>query len=163
MFLRSKKNFFYKKSIMQLFSANAIVFSKIFFEFFLSPKTWKNSPQKLLIIVPDPFISQSSPDHSPKSRIDFSYYEISGPDICSLSCGSQSSFNAWIDPNVISLPNRHKNQESPSNATTKPKSLSSRIKWVLAMYYHFWFCFHDFFQVRLSWWKTLGSGRLWSF
>ena len=38
----------------------------------------------MLIIGPDPFISQSSPDHSPQTRIDFSYYEISGPDICSL-------------------------------------------------------------------------------
>ena len=36
---------FYEKSIMQLFSADAIVFSKI---------------------GPDPFISQSSPDHSPE-------------------------------------------------------------------------------------------------
>jgi hypothetical protein len=41
----------------------------------------------LLIIGPDPFISQFSPDHSPQPRIDFSYYEISGPDICSLICG----------------------------------------------------------------------------
>jgi hypothetical protein len=40
----------------------------------------------LLIIGPNPFISQSSPDHSPQPRIDFSYYEISGPDICSLFC-----------------------------------------------------------------------------
>ena len=30
-------------------------------------KTLKNWPQKLLIIGPDPFISQSSPDHSPES------------------------------------------------------------------------------------------------
>ena len=30
-------------------------------------KTLKNRPQKLLIIGPDPFISQSSPDHSPES------------------------------------------------------------------------------------------------
>ena len=40
----------------------------------------------MLIIGPNPFISQSSPDHSPQHRIDFSYYEISGPDICSLIC-----------------------------------------------------------------------------
>ena len=71
---------------MQLSSADAIVFSKKF-NFFLTPKKWKNGPQKLLIIGPDPFISQSSPDHSPQPRIDFSYYEISGPDICSLICG----------------------------------------------------------------------------
>jgi hypothetical protein len=53
----------------------------------LSIKTFKNGPQKLLIIGPDPFISQSSPDHSPQPIINFSYYEISGPDICSLICG----------------------------------------------------------------------------
>ena len=40
----------------------------------------------MLIIGPDPFISQSSPDHSPLPRIDFSCYEILGPDICSLIC-----------------------------------------------------------------------------
>ena len=40
----------------------------------------------MLIIGPNPFISQSSPDHSPQPRINFSYYEISGPDICSLIC-----------------------------------------------------------------------------
>ena len=37
----------------------------------MSIKTLKNWPQKLLIIGPNPFISQSSPDHSPhimKSR-----------------------------------------------------------------------------------------------
>ena len=52
----------------------------------MSIKTLKNGPQKLLIIGPNPFISQSSPDHSPQPRINFSYYEISGPDICSLIC-----------------------------------------------------------------------------
>ena len=52
----------------------------------MTPKKWKNGPQKLLIIGPDPFISKSSPDHSPQPRIDFSYYEISGLDICSLFC-----------------------------------------------------------------------------
>ena len=53
----------------------------------MSIKTLKNGPQKLLIIGPDPFISQSSSANSPQPRIDFSYYEISGPDICSLICG----------------------------------------------------------------------------
>ena len=69
----------------------------------MSIKTLKNGPQKLLIIGPDPFISQSSPDHSPQPRIDFSYYEISGPDICSLICGI-----FYIRANIkstISLPN----------------------------------------------------------
>jgi hypothetical protein len=38
------------------------------------------------MIGPTPFFSQSSPDHSTLPRIDFSYYEILGPDICSLIC-----------------------------------------------------------------------------
>ena len=72
----------------------------------MSIKTLKNGPQKLLIIGPDPFISQSSPDQSPQPRIDFSYYEISGPDICSLICGVESDlqlrwtllvFGGWTD------------------------------------------------------------------
>ena len=40
----------------------------------------------MLIIGQDPFFPRSSPDHSPQPRIDFPYYEISGPDICSLIC-----------------------------------------------------------------------------
>ena len=58
----------------------------------------------MLIIRQDPFISQSSPGHSPQPRIDFSYYEISGPDICSLICGSNSlhlwfyQFASFYDP-----------------------------------------------------------------
>ena len=42
---------------MQFFSADAIVFSKKFKKLFLTPKTWKNCPQKLLIIGPTPFFS----------------------------------------------------------------------------------------------------------
>ena len=57
-----------------------------FLIFFLTPKKWKNGPQKLLIIGPDPFIPQSSPGHSPQPKIDPPYHEISGPDICSLIC-----------------------------------------------------------------------------
>ena len=55
---------------------------------FLSIRTQNSGPQKLLIISPDPFISQSSPDNSPQPRIEFSYCEILGPDICSLICES---------------------------------------------------------------------------
>ena len=40
---------------MQLFSADAMVFSKTFLKIFLTPKKGKNRPQKLLIIGPDPF------------------------------------------------------------------------------------------------------------
>ena len=35
---------------------------------FLTPKKWKNGPQKLPIIGPDPFISQSSPDQRPTAQ-----------------------------------------------------------------------------------------------
>ena len=40
------------------------------------------------LLWPTPFYSTvySSPDHSPQPRIDFPYYEISEPDICSLIC-----------------------------------------------------------------------------
>ena len=40
---------------MQLFSADATMFLNIYFLKFLPPKTWKNLPQKLLIIGLDPF------------------------------------------------------------------------------------------------------------
>ena len=41
---------------------------KIFFFNFLTPKKWKKGPQKLVIIGPDPFISQSSPDQWPTAQ-----------------------------------------------------------------------------------------------
>jgi hypothetical protein len=41
---------------MQVFSADATMFSKKFKLFFLPLKTWKNHPQKLLIIGPDLFL-----------------------------------------------------------------------------------------------------------
>ena len=47
---------------MQLFSADAMVFSKKNFNFFWTRKSEKNRPKKLLIIGPGPFLSQSSPD-----------------------------------------------------------------------------------------------------
>ena len=56
---------------MQLFSSGAIV---------------KKPASKVAHNWPRPFISQSSPDHRPQPRIDFSYYEISWPEICSLIC-----------------------------------------------------------------------------
>ena len=43
---------------MQLFSADAIVFSRKI-QFFLTPKKWKNLPQKLLIIHPWLFLCTS--------------------------------------------------------------------------------------------------------
>ena len=64
-------------------------------------KTLKNGPQKLLIISPDPFISQSSPDHCPQPRIDFSYYEISGPDNCSLICDVHQLLFFLAETNLV--------------------------------------------------------------
>ena len=63
-------------------------FQKNFKLIFCTQKLKKNGPQKLLIIGPDPFIPQSSPGHSPQPKIDSPYHEISGPDICSLICGT---------------------------------------------------------------------------
>ena len=57
---------------MQLFSADAMVFSKKLKKKNFTPKKWKNGPQKLLIIGPDPFISQSSPDQRPTAQNWFS-------------------------------------------------------------------------------------------
>ena len=87
---------------MQLFSADAMVFSKTFLKIFLTPKKGKNRPQKLLIIGPDPFISQSAQTYGPQPRIDFSYYEISGPDICSLICEANMPFSFF---NMDDIPN----------------------------------------------------------
>ena len=58
---------------MQLFSADAMVFSKTFLKNFLTPKKGKNRPQKLLIIGPDPFFPLTSPGNSPQPKIDFPY------------------------------------------------------------------------------------------
>ena len=38
----------------------------------MTPKKWKNGPQKLLMIGPDPIISQSSPDQRPTAQNRFS-------------------------------------------------------------------------------------------
>ena len=73
---------------MQLFSADAIVFSKKIQNLFWAEKYEKTA----LKSCSDPFISQSSQDHSPQPKINFSYYEISGPDICSLICVRGPSF-----------------------------------------------------------------------
>ena len=116
LFLALKKTCFSKKKILPpqkivftFFLCNFSVrtlqcFQKIL-KFFWPRKSEKNWPQKLLMIDPAPFIAQSSQDHSPQPRIDFSYYEISGPDICSLICGglpdTQSWFLkiCWLEPN----------------------------------------------------------------
>jgi hypothetical protein len=53
---------------------------------FFDPEKVKKQALKVAHNRPNLFFSQSSPDHSPQPRIDFPYYKISGPDICSLIC-----------------------------------------------------------------------------
>ena len=67
---RGKIFFFFNfvKKVLCNFSVRTLVFQKKIFNFFLTPKKWKNGPQKLLIIGPDPFISQSSPDQRPTAQ-----------------------------------------------------------------------------------------------
>ena len=72
-----KKNNVY---FMQLFSADATIFLKFFFD---SQKV-KKLASKVVHNQPRPFYSTVQP--RPQPRIDFSYYEILGPDICSLIC-----------------------------------------------------------------------------
>ena len=86
--VKKKFKFFFKRVLCN-FSVQTLKCQKF------DPETWKYRPQKLLIIGPDPFISQSRPDQSPQARIDVSYFEISGPDICSLIC--ELSYSAIIN------------------------------------------------------------------
>merc|ERR1712008_578653 len=81
--------FFYLFS-MQLFSADATMFSKFFF-FFFSPKKLKKPPSKVAHNRPKPFFPQPSPSHSQQPKIDFSYHKNVPPDICSLICGWRPS------------------------------------------------------------------------
>ena len=56
-------------------------------------KNWKKiTPKK--VAQDQPFFPQSSPGISPQPKIDFPYYEISGPDICSLICALTSEAEA---------------------------------------------------------------------
>ena len=68
---------------MQLFSADAIVFSKKINVFFY-PKKVKKQASKVAHNRPNPLFFIVQP--RPQPRIEFSYYKISGPDICSLIC-----------------------------------------------------------------------------
>ena len=78
---------------MQLFSADPKIFLKKFKLIFVHKKLKKRA-SKVAYNRPRPFYFtvQSSKDHSPQPRIDFSYYEISATDICSLICASPSQF-----------------------------------------------------------------------
>ena len=53
---------------MQLFSADDMVFSKKKKKYFFDPEKVKKRASKVLIIGPDPFISQSSPDQRPTAQ-----------------------------------------------------------------------------------------------
>ena len=71
---------------MQLFSADAIAFSKKNKKKFFDHEKVKKWASNVAHNRPRPFFPLSSPGHSPQPKIDFPYYEISGPDICSLIC-----------------------------------------------------------------------------
>ena len=71
---------------MHLFSADAMVFSKKLKKKNFDPKKVKKRASKVAHNWPRPFFPQSSSGHSPQSKIDSPYHEISGPDICSLIC-----------------------------------------------------------------------------
>ena len=71
---------------MQLFNADPKILSKNF-KLFSVHKNFKKRSSKVAHNWPKPFFPQSSPAHSPQPKIDFLFYEISGPDICSLICG----------------------------------------------------------------------------
>ena len=67
---------------MQLFSSDPVVFSKM--NFFFDPEKGKKWASKVAHNQPRPFYSTVQP--WPQPKIDFSYYEISGPEVCSLIC-----------------------------------------------------------------------------
>ena len=68
---------------MQLFSADTAMFLFIF-----AYENWKKLASKVAHNWPRTFYFTFQP--RPQPRIDFSYYEISGPDICSLICDCHS-------------------------------------------------------------------------
>ena len=90
--LPKRKIFFFLPFFYATFQCGRYGVFKKKLKIFFTPKKWKNRPQKLLIIGPDHFFTLPSPGHSPQPRIDFSYYEISGPDICYLICVFNPSF-----------------------------------------------------------------------
>jgi hypothetical protein len=80
-----KKKMFYLFS-MQLFSADATMFSKIFFFFFFAHKKLKKPPSKVAHNRPKHFIPQPSPSHSQQPKIDFSCHKNVPPSLCLLLC-----------------------------------------------------------------------------
>ena len=70
---------------MQLFNADAAIFSKNKQIYFL-PMTTKKKPSKSAHNRPQTFFSQVQLSCPNQPRIEFSYYKISGKSICSLIC-----------------------------------------------------------------------------
>ena len=90
--IQKKKNTF----ILCNFSVRTLQCFQKNFNIFFYPGKVKKQASKVAHNQPNPlfFTVQSSPDYSPQPRIEFSYYEISGPDISSLICGVlQTIFN----------------------------------------------------------------------
>ena len=58
------------------------------------PEKVKKRASKVAHIRPRPFYFTVQP--RPQPKIDFSYYEISGPDICSLICARGPTFTNEI-------------------------------------------------------------------
>ena len=71
--LPKKKNIFFYLFSMQLFSADATMFSIFFFDH----KKLKKPPSKVAHNRPKPFLRQSSPGHSPQPRSSFPFYKKS--------------------------------------------------------------------------------------
>ena len=72
-FLKKKKSFqnlflFFLPFFYATFQCGRYGVFKKKFKNFLTQKKWKNRPKKLLIIGPDPFISQSIPDQRPPAQ-----------------------------------------------------------------------------------------------
>ena len=63
-----QKNFFYKKGIMQLFSADAIVFSKKLKKNFFDPQNMKKPPSKVAHNRPRPFYFTVQPRPQPTAQ-----------------------------------------------------------------------------------------------
>ena len=70
---------------MQLFSADATMFSNVFI-FFFDHKKLKKPPSKVAHNRPKPFFPQPSPTHSQQPKIDFLYHKNVPPSVCSLVC-----------------------------------------------------------------------------
>ena len=79
--LSKKKFFFFLPFFYATFQCGRYGIIKKKFKYFFDPENWKNGPQKLLIIGPDPFISQSSPDQRPTAQNWFFILWVLGTDL----------------------------------------------------------------------------------